>query len=92
MNKTSNLTRLTGVFLLGSVSAAVSAQDVSVCQGTLDNNERLACYDRIFGTTATVLAETATSATAAAEADVEVKPQGRQLKLRWWRSLLLWQQ
>jgi len=75
VNKTSNLTRLTGVFLLGSVSVAVSAQDVSVCQGTLDNNERLACYDRIFGTTATVLTETETSATAAAEADVEVKPQ-----------------
>ena len=30
-------------------TAAAQAQDVSACQNTADNTERLACYDRIFG-------------------------------------------
>lgn len=77
MNKTQNLSKLTLSLLLGSLSAAVTAQDVSVCQGTVDNNERLACYDRIFGTTATVLTETQSPANTAADTDVEVKPKAQ---------------
>ncbi|MBY0418164.1 MAG: phospholipase A, partial [Pararheinheimera sp.] len=75
MNKGQQISKLTVMLLLSSASAAVSAQDVSVCQGTMDNKVRLACYDRIFGTTSTVLTETENTAQTAVEADVEVQPQ-----------------
>ena len=61
MNRAQNLSKAAVFVSLSAASLAVSAQDVSVCQGTLDNTERLACYDRIFGTTATVLTDTATN-------------------------------
>lgn len=72
--KIHRVTKLTGLLLLSSATAAVSAQDVSVCQGTLDNNQRLACYDRIFGTSVTVLTQDRSAPQAAAESDVEVQP------------------
>lgn len=75
MIKIQRVTKLTGLLLLSSATAAVSAQDVSVCQGTLDNNQRLACYDRIFGTSVTVLTEDKSTTQAAVESGVEVKPQ-----------------
>lgn len=74
MNTLRNISTRTGLVPLVFISTVVSAQDVSVCQGTVDNNERLACYDRIFGHTVTVLTETDSSTTHDAEAAVEVKP------------------
>jgi phospholipase A1 len=73
VDKAQNLSKAAVFFSLSAASLAVSAQDVSVCQGTVDNNERLACYDRIFGTTATKLTEIAQKTTTQTEAAVEVK-------------------
>lgn len=74
MNRAQNLSKAAVFVSLSAASFAVSAQDVSVCQGTLDNNKRLACYDRIFGTTATKLTETAQEPKAQTEAAEEVTP------------------
>lgn len=75
MHNTTN--KWTGAVLLGTLSLSVAAQDVSVCQATLDNTARLACYDRIFGTKASVITDPVVKDAAAltkAEAEVEVQP------------------
>lgn len=66
VKKLQKVSRLTGIMLISSVSAGLCAQDVKHCRETTDKDQRLACYDRIFGTSD---AETL----AVAETDIEVK-------------------
>ncbi|MDF3127346.1 phospholipase A [Rheinheimera sp. 1928-s] len=72
MKKLQKVSTLTAIVLISSVSAGVSAQDVKNCRETTNKDQRLACYDRIFGTSSAETVETS-AATKSAEADVEVK-------------------
>lgn len=72
MKKLQKVSRLTAFVLISAVSAGVSAQDVKNCRETTNKDLRLACYDRIFGTSSAEIVETS-AATNSAEADVEVK-------------------